>query len=51
MTDKPLDLREDPVKGVCVAGVTEVVTSQASEVMDMLFIGNRNRTVEPTAAN
>ena len=34
-----------------MAGVTEVVTSQASEVMDMLFIGNRNRTVEPTAAN
>ena len=50
-SEKVLDIREDPIKGVVVAGVAEVITTSASEVMDMLFIGNRNRTVEPTMVN
>lgn len=46
-----LDLREDPIKGPVVAGITEVVASSAEEVMELLHRGNRNRTQQPTAAN
>jgi kinesin family protein 18/19 len=49
--DNNLDLREDPVKGVCVAGVTEIGTNNTSEVMALLKVGNKNRTMEPTGAN
>ena len=31
-----LDLREDPVRGNCVAGITEIITGSTSEVMAML---------------
>jgi len=49
---KDLDLREDPVKGMCVAGVSEVSgLERVEEIMDLLERGNRNRTTEPTAAN
>jgi kinesin family protein 18/19 len=47
----PLDLREDPIKGVCVAGITECATSSAKEIMRLLVRGNMNRTVEPTSKN
>jgi hypothetical protein len=35
LTDKSdnLDLREDAVKGVCVAGVTEIMTTNTDEIM------------------
>ena len=47
-----LDLREDPVKGMCVAGITEVGgLSSAQDIIDLLHRGNRNRTTEPTSAN
>eukprot|EP00820_Chromera_velia_P019035 Cvel_27947.t1-p1 / transcript=Cvel_27947.t1 / gene=Cvel_27947 / organism=Chromera_velia_CCMP2878 / gene_product=Kinesin-like protein KIF19, putative / transcript_product=Kinesin-like protein KIF19, putative / location=Cvel_scaffold3566:524-3441(-) / protein_length=443 / sequence_SO=supercontig / SO=protein_coding / is_pseudo=false len=46
-----LDLREDPIKGVCVAGISEFSTTSADEVMDLLQEGNRHRTQEPTDAN
>mmetsp|Transcript_119481 Transcript_119481/g.273773 ORF Transcript_119481/g.273773 Transcript_119481/m.273773 type:complete len:894 (+) Transcript_119481:133-2814(+) len=47
-----LDLREDPVKGMCVAGISEVGgLSTAEEIMNLLLEGNRHRTTEPTAAN
>mmetsp|Transcript_22624 Transcript_22624/g.57778 ORF Transcript_22624/g.57778 Transcript_22624/m.57778 type:complete len:909 (+) Transcript_22624:80-2806(+) len=47
-----LDLREDPVKGMCVAGISEVQgLSTAEEIMNLLLEGNRSRTTEPTAAN
>ena len=49
--DKSLDLREDPVKGATVAGITEVVATQTYEVITMLKIGNKNRMKEPTGAN
>jgi len=46
-----LDLREDPVKGICVAGITEFSTTNVGETMDLLQRGNLNRTVEPTKKN
>lgn len=51
-SDNSLDLREDPVKGMCVAGVSEVSgLKSAKEILDLLHQGNRNRTTEPTCAN
>lgn len=49
--DTYLDLRDDPEKGVCIAGVTEHVVNEPQEVMSMLTIGNRRRTTEATMAN
>lgn len=46
-----LDLREDPIKGLSVAGLSERTGSTADEVMKYLFIGNKNRTQEATGAN
>lgn len=45
-----LELREDS-KGVVVAGISEVQAKKTSEVMDLLVMGNKQRTSEPTAAN
>jgi kinesin family member 18/19 len=36
-----LDLREDGVKGVCVAGVTEIMTTNVDEIMRYIRQGNR----------
>lgn len=46
-----LDLREDPIKGMVVAGITEVSIKDVSEILSLLDKGNRNRTTEPTKAN
>lgn len=46
-----LDLREDPLRGVCVAGVTEHVTTSTQDVLNLLTRGNRNRVTESTGAN
>ena len=46
-----LDLREDPVKGLTVAGLSERVAESAEQVMKYLFLGNKNRNQECTAAN
>jgi kinesin family protein 18/19 len=49
---KDLELREDPVKGMCVAGVSEVSgLERVEDIMNLLDRGNRNRTTEPTSAN
>ncbi|XP_078347160.1 kinesin-like protein KIF19 [Oculina patagonica] len=45
-----LELREDG-RGVVVAGISEVQAKKTSEVMDLLVMGNKQRTSEPTAAN
>ncbi|KAJ7362099.1 Kinesin-like protein kif19 [Desmophyllum pertusum] len=45
-----LELREDS-RGVVVAGISEVQAKKTSEVMDLLVMGNKQRTSEPTAAN
>jgi len=49
--DKNLELREDPVKGVLISGISEVIASSTNEIMAMLKIGNKNRTKEKTGAN
>eukprot|EP00440_Ansanella_granifera_P058040 gb/GFBE01062913.1/.p1 GENE.gb/GFBE01062913.1/~~gb/GFBE01062913.1/.p1 ORF type:complete len:972 (+),score=206.26 gb/GFBE01062913.1/:1-2916(+) len=47
-----LDIREDPVKGMCVAGISEVGgLESAEEIMALLQQANRNRTTEATGAN
>ncbi|XP_064869291.1 kinesin-like protein KIF19 [Oncorhynchus nerka] len=46
-----LDLREDSKGEIQVAGITEVCTINAREIMDLLMKGNKQRTQEPTAAN
>ncbi|XP_072798135.1 kinesin-like protein KIF19 [Vicugna pacos] len=46
-----LDLREDARGSIQIAGITEVSTSNAQEIMQLLTKGNRQRTQEPTAAN
>lgn len=38
-------------QGIVVSGVTELVAQSAKEVMELLSVGNQNRTTEPTAAN
>lgn len=34
--DKPVDIREDPVKGIILHGVSEVPTTQKKEVLKMI---------------
>ncbi|KFW84436.1 Kinesin-like KIF19, partial [Manacus vitellinus] len=46
-----LDLREDSRGSIQVAGITEVSTTNAQEIMQLLLKGNKQRTQEPTAAN
>lgn len=49
--DDYLELREDQVKGVCVAGVTEIMTTNVEEIDRYIRQGNRLRTKERTDAN
>ena len=46
-----LDLREDPIKGVMISGITEVNVNNSSDMLKILKRGNRNRTIEATGAN
>lgn len=46
-----LELREDPEKGVCVAGLKEIEVKSAEEILSLLIHGNGNRTTESTDAN
>mgnify|MGYP002631319464 FL=1 len=46
-----LDLREDPIKGVVVAGLSEIEVHTPDEIFELLIYGNRNRTQEATGAN
>lgn len=39
-----LDLREDPIKGPCVAGLSEMIVKSSDEIMGLLRRGNRQRT-------
>ncbi|KAH7462580.1 Peroxiredoxin prdx-2 [Phytophthora ramorum] len=50
-TSEFLDLREDPVRGSVVAGLSEVEASNAKDVMKLLRRGNKYRSQESTAAN
>lgn len=49
--DTYLDLRDDPVKGVCIAGVTEINVNETKDVMNLLSAGNKRRSTEATMAN
>jgi kinesin family member 18/19 len=49
--DTNLELRHDPISGVKIAGISEVITSNVTEVFTMLKIGNKNRMKEATNAN
>lgn len=49
--EKPLELREDPAKGVHVAGISEIKAENTNEVLELLYLGNQNRSTEPTDAN
>ena len=46
-----LDLREDPVKGPVVAGLSEVEAGNVEDVMSLVRKGNSRRTTEGTRAN
>lgn len=46
-----LDLRDDPIKGVQLAGVKEYKVTNSNEVMKLLTEGNKRRTTEATNAN
>lgn len=46
-----LDLREDPARGLAVAGLSEHVGGTSEHVLRFLLKGNRNRTQEATGAN
>ncbi|XP_075755717.1 kinesin-like protein KIF19 isoform X3 [Pelodiscus sinensis] len=46
-----LDLREDARGSIQIAGITEVSTTNAQEIMQLLTKGNKERTQEPTTAN
>ncbi|KAG1702529.1 hypothetical protein DVH05_009479 [Phytophthora capsici] len=50
-TSEFLDLREDPVRGSVVAGLSEVEANNAKDVMKLLRRGNKYRSQESTAAN
>jgi len=49
--EKCLELREDPVRGVCSVGITEVTPTGVEEVMELLQEGNKHRSTEQTDAN
>ena len=51
VTEDVLDLREDKDKGIWVAGLSEVEVQSPEDVMELLFLGNQNRTQEATDAN
>jgi kinesin family protein 18/19 len=46
-----LELREDPIKGPTVSGISEISVDSPEHVMRLLQQGNKRRTQEPTAAN
>lgn len=46
-----LELRDDPIKGVTLAGATEITVESVEEVMNLLYQGNKQRTTEATNAN
>jgi len=49
--DTYLELRDDPLKSVTIAGVTEIKVDDTKHVMNLLLQGNKRRTTEATNAN
>eukprot|EP00727_Mastigamoeba_balamuthi_P013450 m51a1_g8728 putative kinesin-like protein kif19 (565) ;mRNA; r:4336-7037 len=50
-SDRVLQLREDPIKGVVVSNISEHPVRDASQIMGLLQKGNSHRSEAPTAAN
>ncbi|KAH3682360.1 hypothetical protein WICPIJ_006674 [Wickerhamomyces pijperi] len=48
---KLLNLREDSQNRIVVSNLSSHIPKSVHEVMDMIHIGNKNRTVSPTKAN
>lgn len=46
-----LELRDDPVKGVVIAGITEFSVESTEQIVNLLTTGNKRRTTEATNAN
>ena len=46
-----LELREDPIKGLIVNGITEKETNSTEDILSLLKKGNKNRTTEETDSN
>lgn len=46
-----MDLREDPGRGIEIVGASLIEATERSDVVSMLRIGNKNRTMESTSAN
>jgi len=49
--EETIDLREDPVKGVTLNGITEMNVKSCKDIMFQLRKGNKQRTTESTNAN
>ena len=46
-----LDIREDSLKGITIAGLSELIVGSPKEVVECIRGGNKRRTCEPTMAN
>ena len=46
-----LEIREDNIKGIVVAGLSEIYVTSPEEIMRTLEASNKNRTTESTGAN
>jgi len=46
-----LEMREDPIKGNQIVGLTEIEVTNVTEVFKLLLKGNKNRTTETTNVN
>jgi len=46
-----MEIREDPVRGNVVAGISELLVTSFHDIIETLRLSNKNRTVEPTMAN
>ena len=51
VSNETLDLREDPIRGVVIAGLSEIPVTSTNEIMELIISSNKNRTTEPTKAN
>jgi kinesin family protein 18/19 len=50
-SSESLDVREDSMKGVTIAGLSEVMVTSPSDVINLIRNGNKRRTCEATMAN
>jgi hypothetical protein len=42
--EQPVRIREDPVEGVALTGITWVPVKSTAECMDLLVLGDNNRS-------